>query len=148
MDKNMTPKLYLIRGLIIGIFVGQLFMIPHVLKWINYPIEHVIFAPLSTYENINEYDYTIKNVITKERKKPVDLLIKIMPIVKIRLAYQKINPEYDVSKLVGFYEFDEENNRHVVRSPDQASILAHEIRHAFEGIFHRSKDDVLWCPHN
>ena len=86
---SLSPKNYLVRGLLIGILAGQLLMIPHVIKWINFPIEHVIFAPYSTYENINEYDYLIKNVITKEHKKPVDMLIKIMPIVKIRLEYQK-----------------------------------------------------------
>jgi len=136
----------LIRGILIGILIGQLIMVPHVIKWMRWPLIYTLPVPYLTYLQIGNREYITKDVITKEYPEPTEMVVRIKSVNEVR---EDCEPVYgDCETTHGFEYYDKETKRHIVTSIDDADILQHEIRHVFEGPFHRNPGDDLFCPTN
>ena len=124
---------------IIGLIIGHLFTLPQVYKWKNFPVIHVLAMPHSVYEQRYSATFVIDNVITKYRRKPTPMRIVITSMDNVSGLYKQLFNESG-DGLAGFYYFDNTAKEHVVVSCDSTHVLQHEIRHAFEGTYHRSLD--------
>lgn len=66
------------------------------------------------------------------------MLIYLMNADEVRKKYKEIY-KTEEPNLLGFYLYDKESKTHIVYSVRSPEVVAHEIRHAFEGNYHRGE---------
>lgn len=127
-----------LRALLIGVLIGQALMIPHIIRWMKYPV--IVAFPVSDkiYESLPPYLEHIDNVITKEISKPSPMFIYLMNANEVRQRYKEVYGTEEPN-LLGFYMYDSKAKAHFVYCVRSPEVIAHEIRHAFEGNYHRGE---------
>lgn len=135
-------KLSRIRLFLLGILIGQVLMVPHIIRWMNYPVVYAIPYSRDVYSTLPPYQEHIKDVITKEVKTPTPMYITLMNVDEVRAKFKQIYGQ-DSPNLLGFYFYDEKLKAHFVFCVRSPEVLAHEVRHAFEGDFHRGQQGSL-----
>lgn len=127
-----------LRAFLIGIIVGQALMLPHIFRWMNYPVIVAFPVSESIYQTLPPYTEHIADVITKEVPKPTPMYINLMDVDQVRKKFKEI---YGVEEpnLLGFYLYDERAKAHVIYCVHSPEVVAHEVRHAFEGNYHRNQ---------
>ena len=137
--------------LLIGMLLGQLSLMPVIYKLIVTPrIESELVDVRDDYfvttEPMNFLIGNMSSVLAKDKKY---LYIHIRTQKEVVAAYKKIYGE-EIYALLGFYDrMKNIDGLHQIYSVNSTSVLAHEIRHATEGYFHRgeSNDDIAnKCP--
>jgi|SRR6185295_12884680 len=115
-----------LRPFLLGILVGQLVMLPYVVHLIRTPRIVAETVP-DRYYNFNETRHKTINDI------PVGhvLSINIASMDKVNEEYQKLDP--GGVRVAGFYSYGT-NTIWCIHDP---LVLAHEIKHATEGDYHR-----------
>lgn len=122
----------------IGIVVGQILMLPHIVRWMNYPVIAAFPVSQDIYGKLPTYEEHIKDVITKEVRKPTPMHIYLMNVEDVRKKFKEIYGTEEPN-LLGFYLYDAKLKSHLVYCVRSPEVVAHEIRHAFEGNYHRSE---------
>ena len=123
----MTKRL----SFLIGILLGQVIMTPWLIKFIKSPkIEAVIISDAIFQENFSTRMAIIKNVPHKGKKK--DLKIFLTTEQKVQdIFFRRYGKENDA--VLGFYD----RQRPEIVSIDNTDSPIHELRHVFEGRYHR-----------
>jgi hypothetical protein len=134
------------RSFLFGIILGQVLMIPWLIKYIKNPRIEALPVPNNVFDQqFKTRTFVIKAVpldkvvLLKQGNKEVynlvktkgDLVIYIMPEDLVRKEYAKRYEPNDY--VIGFYDRKE----HVIYCIDSVDILIHELRHIFEGHYHR-----------
>ena len=127
-----------IRSFLIGIIIGQVLMMPHIIKWMRNPVIVAFSVSDEIYKQLPTYEEHIKNVITKQVRKPTPMHIYLMDVQEVRKKFEEIYGR-DEPNLLGFYLYDKVSKTHIVYCVHSPEVVAHEIRHAFEGSYHRSE---------
>ncbi len=128
------------RALLLGVVIGQLIMLPSIIKWMKTPVIAAFPVSESIYNEIGTTELLIKDVRTNKVKQPTPMRIFLMPISEIQAKYLEIyGKDEHVDSLLGFYLYDKEKKEHVIYCANSPEIVVHEIRHAFEGAYHRSE---------
>jgi len=125
-----------LRLFLIGILLGQGIMYPAVMQWKNTPVEYAIIVPEKDFNRTTPRQYTMK-YIKNLRNEKTQLVVNVAPLYLIHEEYKNRFGEYN-SNLMGFYDYQ----KHDIWTVDDTLILVHELRHVFEGSFHRSKDEL------
>jgi len=132
------------RSFLFGIILGQALMIPWLIKYIKCPRIEALPVPNDVFDKqFKIRKFIIKDVpwdklilLNSENvynliKTKGDLTIYIVPEEEVRKQFAKRYKPNDV--VVGFYD----RREHVIYCIDSVDILIHELRHVFEGHFHR-----------
>ena len=128
------------RALLLGVFIGQLLMLPSLIKWMKTPVIAAFPVSEAIYNEIGTTELLIKDVRTNEVKRPTPMRIFLMPVEEVHAKYKEIyGKDEHVDSLLGFYLYDRHKKEHVIYCVSSPEIVVHEIRHAFEGGFHRSE---------
>jgi hypothetical protein len=127
-----------LRAFLIGIIVGQLIMFPHILRWMKFPVVAAFPVSEAIYNEIGPSEHVIKDVRTNAVKKPTPMRIVLMTVEAVQAKYKEIYGETHDS-LLGFYDYDKVKREHIIYCANSPEIVIHEIRHAFEGSYHRSE---------
>jgi len=116
--------------------LGQWIMYPIVMQWRNTPVVHAILIPELDYDFTTPRSYPMYKIPNLKNDKK-ELVVNIAPLSRIHAEYEKRSGEYN-SSILGFYSYEE----HDIWTIDSTDILVHEMRHIFEGGFHRSAEDI------
>lgn len=127
-----------LRAFLIGIIVGQALMLPHIIRWMKYPVIAAFPVSQEIYSSLPTYEEHIADVITKEIPEPRPMHIYLMNVELVRAKFKEIYG-YEEPNLLGFYLFDTKTQQHTVYCVRSPEVVAHEIRHAFEGSYHRNE---------
>lgn len=127
-----------LRTFLIGILIGQVLMIPHIIRWMEFPVVVALPVSLEVYKTEPTHVEVIKDVMTKYEPSPHPMYIFMTDVDKVRAEYKRVYGEDDPN-LLGFYRFNKDIQAHVIYCARSPEVVAHEIRHAFEGSFHRSE---------
>jgi len=124
------------RILLFGILIGQGLMYPAVHIYKNTPIEYAIIVPEKNFDRTVPRTYVMREIRNLYNEQTV-LMINIAPLWLIHDEYEKRHGESN-PYVLGFYDYQE----HDIWTIDDTVIFAHELRHVFEGSFHRSLDEI------
>ncbi len=139
---------------LIGVFVGQLLMLPSLYRIYITPaiVSEFVDVRDGWWNNTKPSIVILKDVPSVFFKEKKDLIIHIRSrqevIAAYKEAYGKDNPD-----LLGFYNPKPKNkNIHEIYSVNSVGIVLHEIRHVSEGHFHRPVLNATatkqWCEFN
>jgi len=121
-----------IRWLLFGCLLGEFLMLPTTLWLMKTPRIDAIVISEDLYQSILPHKYLIKNVRGKlTRKTKLTIIIANQEDVQ-REHDKRFGPLGD-REILGFYD----KNTHEVWTVNSPDVLAHEMRHVFEGYFHR-----------
>lgn len=126
--------------LLLGMLFGQLTLMPTVYKLYMTPriVSELVDVRDDFYLTTEAMDFVIKDVSSVFFRGKKDLHIHIRTQPEIVLEYEKRYGE-NIYGLLGFYEpLEDDKTKHEIFSVNSTSVLTHEIRHSFEGYFHRS----------
>lgn len=126
-----------LRVFLIGMILGQCMMYPIIVVYRDTPIITALPFEEKDYNNVMIREYVLNDVRNIENKQTV-LVVHIAPISKLQEVYAERNNEEVDLYLMGFYDYKE----HDIWTVDSTDILVHELRHIFEGGFHRSADEI------
>lgn len=124
---------------LLGLIVGQAAMLPYVFFWKNHPVVEAVPFPEGMFKQFVFRRYVMKDVPHLDGGKR-DLTVIITNEDNVRALYQKLSGEY-APDLMGFYNPE----RHMIITVDSVDILVHEMRHVFEGAFHRGPQHADIC---
>lgn len=117
--------------LLIGMLLGQLLMLPVCYNLIATPVVRAEVVP-NCYELVQQtFVHEIKNVKNFHGKVST-LKIHLISPPSLQKIYENKFGEYD-GTIMGFYD-DETNEIFCVYD---ANVLSHELKHVFEGYWHR-----------
>lgn len=127
-----------LRTFLFGVLIGQAIMIPHIYRWMKYPV--IVAFPVSNdiYNDLPPYQEHIADVITTEERRPHPMILTLMNASEVRAKYKQIYGTEEPN-LLGFYLYDKGLKTHFVYCVRSPEVIMHEIRHAFEGNFHRGE---------
>ncbi len=131
----MKPR----SAFLIGIILGQLVMIPYIWYWKSHPVVEAIPIPTEVFNRVTFRKYEMKDVPHRNGGKRT-LTVYITSEEDVRALYKAETGEYNEA-LMGFYNPD----KHVIITVDSTDILVHEMRHVFEGAFHRGPQNDSIC---
>lgn len=132
---------------LVGVFVGQILMLPWLIKFIKSPrIEAIVIPDKVFNECFKTRTFIIHNVpwqkeVVRFTKVGYEVeTITVKGSLKIIITTEKGVQKEFVERygrtedgILGFYD----RKKHEIVSIDQIDILIHELRHVFEGKFHR-----------
>ena len=124
---------------LLGVLIGQLLMIPSLYKIYITPsiVSEFVDVQDGWWSQTDPVNIVIKDVPSVFFKGKKDLHIHIRPRRDIISEYKKIKGE-DEPALLGFYDPKPKNKEiHEIYTVNSMGILIHELRHPFEGYFHR-----------
>ncbi len=124
-------KMTKFRLFLLGILFGQLMMVPTLYKLYTTPrIEGIVVSDRFIDKTVQR-DFVMQNIPSRFKLPNNTLRIHIATEQKVNEEYQK---DYnDGVTVLGFYD----PIYHEIWSVDSTDILVHEIRHVFEGGYHR-----------
>ena len=125
-----------LRLFLIGVLFGQAVMYPVILEWKNTPIIQGILIPAKDYDFVTPRKYEMNKVRSLYNEK-IKLTVYIAPLSTIHEEYKKLSGKTDIF-ILGFYSY----KTHDIWTIDSTDILIHEMRHIFEGGFHRSEENL------
>lgn len=118
-----------------GILIGQILMLPYVFFWKHHPIVEAIPFSEEVYKRMETRKYVMNDVPHLDGgKRPLTVLIT--SIDNVRAIYKEYSGQEEPG-LMGFYSPE----RHMIVTVDSVDILVHEMRHVFEGAFHRGPEN-------
>ena len=120
-----------LRAFLFGILLGQLVMVPYVIHLINTPRIEALVIPDWYQAHRETFHFQIKNVHNKYHVGGDTLNIYIAPEARVNAEQEK---QFKNSvEVEGFYNVLT-NTIWCVYDPQ---VLVHELRHVFEGEYHR-----------
>lgn len=119
-----------------GILLGQILMLPYVFFWKHHPIVEAIPFSEEVYKHMETRKYIMNDVPHLDGgKRPLTVIIT--PVENVRQIYKEYSGE-EAPGLMGFYSPE----KHMIVTVDSVDILIHEMRHVFEGAFHRGPENA------
>ena len=137
-----------IRAFLFGILLGQAIMLPALLKYKNYPKIEALPVPTAIFDkNFKTRTFVMHNVPWERsvllaedekfkqevRREEADLLITICTEDDVQKKFFELYKQHN-DAVLGFYD----RSTHHIYCMDSVDVLIHEMRHVFEGAFHRS----------
>lgn len=115
---------------ILGLVAGVLSMIPVLLE-IRKPIIEAILVPDTPQFRTERYTVIMRNVPNYLAGKR-DLVIHVAPLPEVQKKYWSEDPD-DKTEVMGYYN----PMTHEIWTVNDPQVILHEIRHVFEGGYHR-----------
>lgn len=124
----MTPR----RSFFIGLLLGQLVMLPYIYMWMKHPVVQAIPIPTEIFNELPYRKYTMHDVPHRDGGKR-DLTVVITSEENVHTLLAAYEGRGDYSGVLGFYN----PKNHLIVTMDNVDLLVHEMRHVFEGAWHR-----------
>jgi hypothetical protein len=121
-----------LKAFFIGLFIGQLAMLPYVYMWMKHPVVQAIPIPTEIFKQLPYRKYIMYGVPHRDGGKR-DLTVIITSEENVHTLLNAYEGTGDYSGVLGFYN----PKNHLIVTMDSVDLLVHEMRHAFEGAWHR-----------
>lgn len=114
--------------------MGILLQLPYI-HWLE-RTPAVIAEPIpnSVYDKIEKKTFTLKNIPAWFPVKNTNLRVTIASSQEVNIAAREVYSLGKEDELAGFYD----PVQHEIWCVNSVEVLVHELRHVFEGAFHRN----------